>query len=116
MNLFKTVLSAEHVLVNADIANKQVLFETVAQLVESTRGIARSKVFDSLQEREKLASTRSQQSRQRVYLCLCQTQEWHRVWRTRRRSRESRFRHSCTRTRDGSTPAIVIRNRAADER
>jgi nitrogen PTS system EIIA component len=57
MNLFKTVLSAEHVLVNADIANKQVLFETVAQLVESTRGIARSKVFDSLQEREKLAST-----------------------------------------------------------
>jgi nitrogen PTS system EIIA component len=57
MNLFKTVLSAEHVLVNLDVANKQVLFETVAALVEATRNVPRAKVLDSLLVREKLAST-----------------------------------------------------------
>jgi nitrogen PTS system EIIA component len=50
-------LPESHILLDAELSSKKRLFEQVGLLVESSRGIARSVVFDSLFAREKIGST-----------------------------------------------------------
>lgn len=57
MSLLAQLLPPGHVLLNAELTSKKRLFEQVGLLVESSRGIARSIVFDSLFAREKIGST-----------------------------------------------------------
>ena len=57
MSLLAQLLPPGHVLLNAELTSKKRLFEQVGLLVESSRGIARSTVFDSLFAREKIGST-----------------------------------------------------------
>lgn len=57
MNLIGKILTPEHVLLDLDVASKKRVFEQVGLLVENTRGIARSEIFDCLFAREKLGST-----------------------------------------------------------
>lgn len=51
------LLPPNHVLVDLDVSSKKRLFEQIGLLFENTRQIPRSRVFDSLFEREKLGST-----------------------------------------------------------
>ena len=57
MSLLAQLLPPGHVLLNAELTSKKRLFEQVGLLVEGSRGIARSTVFDSLFAREKIGST-----------------------------------------------------------
>lgn len=57
MSLLAQLLPPGHVLLNAELTSKKRLFEQVGLLVETSRGIARSTVFDSLFAREKIGST-----------------------------------------------------------
>jgi PTS system nitrogen regulatory IIA component len=57
MSLLAQLLPPGHVLLNAELTSKKRLFEQVGLLVEGSRGIARSIVFDSLFAREKIGST-----------------------------------------------------------
>ncbi len=57
MNLISKVLPLENVILDADSTSKKRVFERVGVLFENTQKIARSQVFDSLFEREKLGST-----------------------------------------------------------
>ena len=57
MSLLAQLLPPGHVLLNAELTSKKRLFEQVGLLVEGSRGIARSKVFESLFAREKIGST-----------------------------------------------------------
>lgn len=57
MNLIGKILTPDHILLDLDVASKKRVFEQVGLLVENTRGIARSEIFDSLFSREKLGST-----------------------------------------------------------
>ena len=57
MGLISKILPAENVILDADSTSKKRVFERVGILFENTRQIARSQVFDSLFEREKLGST-----------------------------------------------------------
>ena len=51
------VLSKQAVLLDLQLSSKKRLFEHVGILFENSHGIARSLIFDSLFEREKLGST-----------------------------------------------------------
>lgn len=57
MSLLAQLLPPGHVLLDAELTSKKRLFEQVGLLVEGSRGIARSVVFDSLFAREKIGST-----------------------------------------------------------
>ena len=57
MGLISQLLPTSHVLLDAELTSKKRLFEQVGLLVEGSRGIARSVVFESLFAREKLGST-----------------------------------------------------------
>ncbi len=56
-NLISRLLPANHVLLDLDVSSKKRLFEQIGLLFENTRQIPRSRVFDSLFDREKLGST-----------------------------------------------------------
>lgn len=57
MSLLAQLLPPGHVLLDVELTSKKRLFEQVGLLVEGSRGIARSTVFDSLFAREKIGST-----------------------------------------------------------
>lgn len=57
MGLISQLLPANHIILDVELTSKKRLFEHVGLLVETSRGIARSTVFDSLFAREKLGST-----------------------------------------------------------
>jgi len=57
MNLVAKLLSPGNVLADLAVTSKKRLFEQVGLLFENRHGIARSRVFDSLFERERLGST-----------------------------------------------------------
>jgi nitrogen PTS system EIIA component len=57
MNLISRILPASNVLIDLPASSKKRAFEQVGLLFENTRGIAHSKVFDSLFARERLGST-----------------------------------------------------------
>ncbi|GGY02600.1 PTS IIA-like nitrogen regulatory protein PtsN [Paludibacterium paludis] len=57
MGLIGKILTADHILLDLDVSSKKRVFEQVGLLIENTRGIARSEIFDCLFAREKLGST-----------------------------------------------------------
>src|ERR1700687_239823 len=57
MNLVSRLLPLNHVLLDLDVSSKKRLFEQIGLLFENSRQIPRSRVFGSLSDREKLAST-----------------------------------------------------------
>ena len=57
MNLVSRLLPVNHVVLDLDVSSKKRLFEQIGLLFENTRHIPRSRVFDSLFDREKLGST-----------------------------------------------------------
>jgi PTS system nitrogen regulatory IIA component len=57
MNLVSRLLPLNHVLLDLDVSSKKRLFEQIGLLFENSRQIPRSRVFDSLFDREKLGST-----------------------------------------------------------
>ena len=57
MNLISRILPASNVLVDLPASSKKRAFEQVGLLFENNRGVAHSKVFDSLFARERLGST-----------------------------------------------------------
>ncbi|MBC8120097.1 MAG: PTS sugar transporter subunit IIA [Burkholderiaceae bacterium] len=57
MNLISRILPVSNVLVDLPASSKKRAFEQVGLLFENSRGIAHSKVFDSLFARERLGST-----------------------------------------------------------
>ena len=57
MNRVSRLLPQAHVLLGLDVSSKKRLFEQIGLLFENSRQIPRSRVFDSLFEREKLGST-----------------------------------------------------------
>ncbi|WP_028537020.1 PTS IIA-like nitrogen regulatory protein PtsN [Paludibacterium yongneupense] len=57
MSLIGKILTRDLILIDLDVASKKRVFEQVGLLIENTRGIARSEVFDCLFAREKLGST-----------------------------------------------------------
>lgn len=57
MNLISNLLVADNVLIDTESTSKKRVFERVGLLFENNLQIARSQVFDSLFEREKLGST-----------------------------------------------------------
>jgi nitrogen PTS system EIIA component len=57
MNLVSKLLPLNHVLLGLDVGSKKRLFEQIGLLFENSRQIPRSRVFDSLFDREKLGST-----------------------------------------------------------
>ena len=57
MNLVSSLLPVNHVVLDMDVSSKKRLFEQIGLLFENSRQIPRSRVFDSLFEREKLGST-----------------------------------------------------------
>ena len=57
MNLVSSLLPVNHVLLDIDVSSKKRLFEQIGLLFENSRQIPRSRVFDSLFDREKLGST-----------------------------------------------------------
>ena len=57
MNLVSRRLPLNHVLLDLDVGSKKRLFEQVGLLFENSLAIPRSRVFDSLFDREKLGST-----------------------------------------------------------
>ncbi|HXN15593.1 MAG TPA: PTS sugar transporter subunit IIA, partial [Usitatibacter sp.] len=57
MNMVSQLLPLNHVLLDLDVSSKKRLFEQIGLLFENSRQIPRSRVFDSLFDREKLGST-----------------------------------------------------------
>ena len=57
MNRVSRLLPQAHVLLGLDVSSKKRLFEQIGLLFENSRQIPRSRVFDSLFDREKLGST-----------------------------------------------------------
>ncbi|MBC8021803.1 MAG: PTS sugar transporter subunit IIA [Burkholderiales bacterium] len=57
MNLVSRLLPLNHVVLDMDVSSKKRLFEQIGLLFENSRQIPRSRVFDSLFDREKLGST-----------------------------------------------------------
>lgn len=57
MGLIAQLLPENHVLLDAELSSKKRLFEQVGIVVESSCGIARNVIFDSLFSREKIGST-----------------------------------------------------------
>jgi PTS system nitrogen regulatory IIA component len=57
MNRICELLTADHVLLGVEASSKKRAFELAGLLFEEKKGIARSKVFDSLFARERLGST-----------------------------------------------------------
>ena len=57
MNLVSRLLPVNHVLLDLEASSKKRLFEQIGLLFENSRQIPRSRVFDSLFDREKLGST-----------------------------------------------------------
>ena len=57
MNLVSRLLPVNHVLLDLDVSSKKRLFEQIGLAFENSRQIPRSRVFDSLFDREKLGST-----------------------------------------------------------
>ncbi|MEP6609942.1 MAG: PTS IIA-like nitrogen regulatory protein PtsN [Burkholderiaceae bacterium] len=57
MNLISRILPASNVLIDLPASSKKRVFEQVGLLFENSRGMAHSKVFDSLFARERLGST-----------------------------------------------------------
>jgi len=57
MNLVSRLLPVNHVMLDLDVGSKKRLFEQIGLLFENSRQIPRSRVFDSLFDREKLGST-----------------------------------------------------------
>ena len=57
MNLVSRLLPLNHVLLDLDVSSKKRLFEQIGLLIENSRQIPRSRVFDALFDREKLGST-----------------------------------------------------------
>lgn len=57
MNRLTPLLPASHVSLDLDVSSKKRLFEQIGLLFENSRQIPRSRVFDSLFDREKLGST-----------------------------------------------------------
>jgi PTS system nitrogen regulatory IIA component len=57
MNLTGKLLELPNVVLNLEVASKKRVFEQVGLLFENSSRIARSRVYDSLFEREKLGST-----------------------------------------------------------
>ncbi|MDR2165501.1 MAG: PTS IIA-like nitrogen regulatory protein PtsN [Zoogloeaceae bacterium] len=57
MKLIAPLLSESRILLDVDAGNKKRIFERVGELFETSCGIARTLVFDSLISREKLGST-----------------------------------------------------------
>lgn len=57
MNSIARLLPAENVLLDLDVSSKKRVFERAGLLFENNQTIARSQVFDSLFQREKLGST-----------------------------------------------------------
>lgn len=57
MNPISRLLSPENVVLDLNATSKKRVFEQAGLLFENSKGIARSKVFDSLFAREKLGST-----------------------------------------------------------
>ncbi|WP_153110748.1 PTS IIA-like nitrogen regulatory protein PtsN [Propionivibrio limicola] len=57
MNQITQLLAPENIVLDLHATSKKRVFEQVGLLFENSKGIARSKVFDSLFAREKLGST-----------------------------------------------------------
>jgi PTS system nitrogen regulatory IIA component len=57
MNRIARLLPQGHVVLDLDVSSKKRLFEQIGLLFENSRQIPRSRVFDSLFDREKLGST-----------------------------------------------------------
>lgn len=57
MNLISKILSSGNILLDAESTSKKRVFERAGLLFENNQQIARSQVFDSLFNREKLGST-----------------------------------------------------------
>lgn len=57
MNLVSSLLPVNHVVLDMDVSSKKRLFEQIGLIFENSRQIPRSRVFDSLFDREKLGST-----------------------------------------------------------
>jgi PTS system nitrogen regulatory IIA component len=57
MSLLKQILPEENIFLDSEFGSKKRVFEQVGLTFENNYGIARSLVFDSLFEREKLGST-----------------------------------------------------------
>ena len=57
MNLVARLLPLNHVVLDLDVSSKKRLFEQIGLIFENSRQIPRSRVFDSLFDREKLGST-----------------------------------------------------------
>lgn len=57
MNVIAKILNPDRVLLDLDVTSKKRVFEQVGILLENSHQIARSKVYDSLFEREKHGST-----------------------------------------------------------
>ena len=57
MNLIVPLLPPAHILLDMEVSSKKRLFEQVAELFETSIGVAHDTVFDSLRAREKLGST-----------------------------------------------------------
>ena len=57
MNSISRLLSVSNIVVDLELNSKKRLFEEVGSLLEASRSIKKSQVFDSLIAREKLGST-----------------------------------------------------------
>lgn len=57
MNLVSRLLPLNHVLLGIEVSSKKRLFEQIGLLLENSRQIPRSRVYDALFDREKLGST-----------------------------------------------------------
>lgn len=57
MSLISEILQKEHIFLDMDVTSKKRVFEQVGLVFENSYGIARSIIFESLFEREKLGST-----------------------------------------------------------
>ncbi len=57
MSLLAQILPAENILLDLEASSKKRVFEQAGIIFENNQGIARSLVFDSLFDREKLGST-----------------------------------------------------------
>ncbi|MBM3345348.1 MAG: PTS IIA-like nitrogen regulatory protein PtsN [Betaproteobacteria bacterium] len=57
MNLIAKLLPLSNIVLDLDVTSKKRMFEQAGLLFENNQGVARSSVFDSLFERERLGST-----------------------------------------------------------
>ncbi|WP_018152145.1 PTS sugar transporter subunit IIA [Leeia oryzae] len=57
MSFIRKILTPDHILLDLDVSSKKRVFEQVGLIAENDYQIARSKVYDSLFDREKLGST-----------------------------------------------------------